>query len=92
MAIGLDGAPVATFWEGDRDINITLRLKENERQNVQNLADLYVQSPSTGASLPLRSIATLTPELQPSRIVHRNGVPRSPFAALQPRAIYPARC
>jgi multidrug efflux pump subunit AcrB/outer membrane protein TolC len=74
MAIGLDGAPVATFWEGDRDIDITLRLKKNERQNVQSLADLYVQSPSTGASIPLRSIATLTPELQPARIVHRNGV------------------
>jgi multidrug efflux pump subunit AcrB/outer membrane protein TolC len=74
MAIGLDGAPVASFWEGDRQIGITLRLKENERNNVQNLGDFYVQSPSTGASVPLRSIATLTPELQPSRIVHRNGV------------------
>jgi multidrug efflux pump subunit AcrB/outer membrane protein TolC len=74
IAIGLDGTPVATFWEGDRDIDITLRLKYNERQNVQNVADLYVQSPSTGASVPLRSIATLTPELQPARIVHRNGV------------------
>jgi multidrug efflux pump subunit AcrB/outer membrane protein TolC len=75
MAIGLDGAPVAAFWEGDRQIDITLRLQENERRNVQDLADLYVQSPSTGESVPLRSIATLTPELQPSRIVHRNGVP-----------------
>ena len=75
IATGLDGAPVATFWEGDRKIDIALRLQENERANVQNLADLYVQSPSTGASLPLRSIATLTPELQPARIVHRNGVP-----------------
>ena len=75
MAIGLDGAPIAAFWEGDRQIDIALRLQENERANVQNLADLYVQSPSTGASLPLRSIATLTPELQPARIVHRNGVP-----------------
>jgi multidrug efflux pump subunit AcrB/outer membrane protein TolC len=74
IAIGFDGAGVATFWEGDRDIDITLRLKENERQSVQSLADLYVQSPSTGARIPLRSIATLTPELQPARIVHRNGV------------------
>jgi multidrug efflux pump subunit AcrB/outer membrane protein TolC len=75
MAIGLDGAPVATFWEGNRQIDIALRLQENERANMQSLADLYVQSPSTGASLPLRSIATLTPEFQPARIVHRNGEP-----------------
>lgn len=29
---------------------------------------------ATGASVPLRSVATLTPELESSRIVHRNGV------------------
>jgi multidrug efflux pump subunit AcrB/outer membrane protein TolC len=74
LAIGFEGAPVATFWEGDRDIDITMRLAQVERHTFQNVADAYVQSPTTGISTPLRSIATLTPEWQSSRIVHRNGV------------------
>ncbi len=74
LAIGFEGAPVATFWEGDRDVDITLRLAQAERQNFQNVADAYVQSPTTGVSTPLRSMATLTPEWQSGRIVHRNGV------------------
>lgn len=73
LAAGLDGAPVAIFWEADRALDITLRSAENERSSFQNLADVYVQSPA-GASIPLRAIATLTPELALSRIVHRNGV------------------
>jgi len=74
LAIGLEGSPVSTYWEGDRDIDITLRLAQAERQSFQNVADAYVQSPTTGISTPLRSIAALTPEWQSGRIVHRNGV------------------
>ncbi len=73
LAIGFEGSPVSTYWEGDRELDITLRLAQAERQNYQNVADAYVQSPTTGISTPLRSIATLTPEWQSGRIVHRNG-------------------
>lgn len=74
LAIGLDGVPVATYWEGDRNIDITLRLAQVERKSFQDIADAYVQSPTTGISVPLRSIARLTPEWQSGRIVHRDGV------------------
>jgi multidrug efflux pump subunit AcrB/outer membrane protein TolC len=74
LAAGFEGAPVATYWEGDRSIDIALRLTPGERQNFQNIADAYVQSPVTGASMPLNAIASLSPEWQSGRIVHRNGV------------------
>lgn len=74
LAAGFEGAPVATYWEGDRSIDIALRLASGERQNFQNVADAYVQSPATGASMPLNAIASLSPEWQSGRIVHRNGV------------------
>ena len=73
LAAGMDGVPVATFWEGDRNIDITLRLTPAERQNYQSVADTYVQSPTSGASVPLNAIASLTPEWQSGRIVRRNG-------------------
>jgi multidrug efflux pump subunit AcrB/outer membrane protein TolC len=74
LAAGFDGFPVATFWEGDRSIDIALRLAPTERKNFESVADAYIQSPVTGASMPLNAVASLAPEWQSGRIVHRNGV------------------
>jgi outer membrane protein TolC len=74
LAAGFEGAPVTTYWEGDRNIGVVLRLDAAERQSFSNVADTYVTSPVTGARVPLSSIASLQPEWQPGRIVRRNGV------------------
>ena len=74
LAAGFEGAPVTTFWEGDRDVQVVLRLNPAERQSFQNMADTYVMSPVTGAKVPLEAVATLSPDWQPGRIVRRNGV------------------
>ncbi len=70
----MDGLPVSVFWEGDRPVVIVLRLDENERQTFDDIRDTYITSTLTGASVPLRSIATVTPEWEIGRIVRRNGV------------------
>ena len=69
-----DGAAVSTFWEGDRPVNIKLRLDSASRSNFTDIANTYVNSELTRARIPLRAVATLTPEWQTSRIVRRNGV------------------
>jgi len=74
LAAGFDGLPVSAFWEGNRSIDIALRLTSTERKNFQSVADAYIQSPVTGTSMPLNAVASLTPEWQSGRIVHRNGV------------------
>jgi multidrug efflux pump subunit AcrB/outer membrane protein TolC len=74
LGAGFDGVPVSTYWEGDRNIDIALRLSSAERQNYESVAGAYVQSPTTGVSVPLSAVATLSPEWQSGRIVHRNGV------------------
>ncbi len=74
LAGGFDGAPVSTYWEGNRPITITMRLDENRRENYSDVRDAYITSRLTNASVPLRSIATLEPEWQTSRLVRRNGV------------------
>lgn len=68
------GAPVSTFWEGSRSLNIVLRVDEARRGSFDDLRDMYLVSPITGARTPLRGVATLQPDWQPSRIIHRNGV------------------
>jgi multidrug efflux pump subunit AcrB/outer membrane protein TolC len=74
LAGGFTGAPVSTFWEGNRAVNIVLRLDEGHRASFDNVRDAYVTSLITHASVPLRSFAELQPQWQTSRIVRRNGV------------------
>ena len=71
---GFDGTPVSTYWEGDRAITILLRLEKDERSSFDDVRDAYMESQLTHASVPLRSIGSVKPEWQTSRIVRRNGV------------------
>jgi multidrug efflux pump subunit AcrB/outer membrane protein TolC len=74
LAGGFEGAPVTTYWEGDRDVTVALRLEPALRQSFQDLSNTYVISPVTGARVPLDSIANISPVWDSGRIVRRNGV------------------
>ena len=74
LAGGFEGAPVTTYWEGERDIAVALRLEPARRQTFNDVANTYVMSPVTGARVPLDSIAAVSPVWDPGRIVRRNGV------------------
>jgi multidrug efflux pump subunit AcrB len=74
LAGGFEGAPVTTYWEGERDVAVTLRLEPAQRQSFNDVAATYVMSPVTGARVPLDSIATVSAVWDPGRIVRRNGV------------------
>ena len=74
LAGGFEGAPLTTMWEGDRGVDVVLRLDPADRQSFDNVTDAYVTSPVTGAKAPLTAVARLAPAWQPGRIVHRNGM------------------
>jgi len=74
LAGGFEGAPLTTFWEGDRDVDVVLRLDPVQRRGVQDVTETYVTSPITGARVPVGAVASLTPDWQPGRVVRRNGV------------------
>ncbi len=74
LAGGFEGAPVTTYWEGERDIAVALRLEPARRQTFNDVANTYMMSPVTGARVPLDSIATVSSVWDPGRIVRRNGV------------------
>ena len=74
LAGSFHGVPVTTFWEGDRAVDVTLRLEEERRRSFENVEDAYVTSLLTGAKVPLRAVADFRPEWQSGRIVRRNGV------------------
>jgi multidrug efflux pump subunit AcrB/outer membrane protein TolC len=70
-----DGAPVSTFWEGDRAVDIVLRVDPAHRATFDDVRDTYVGSSITNGRVPLRAVADIDPAWQTSRIVRRNGVP-----------------
>src|SRR5271165_3862248 len=74
LAGGFEGDPFTTYWEGERDIAVALRLEPAHRQSFQDVANTYVTSPVTGAHVPLDSIAAVSAVWGPGRIVRRNGV------------------
>ena len=74
LAGGFSGMNVTTFWEGDRDVPVILRLDKEYRSTFEDVSDAYVVSSLTGARVPLRSVATVRPEWRASRILHQNGV------------------
>ncbi len=74
LAGAFSGAPVSTFWEGNRAVNIVLRLDPEYRESFDDVRNTYLMSPVTHARVPLRSVAGLEPEWQTSRLVRRNGV------------------
>ncbi|MHB1349269.1 MAG: efflux RND transporter permease subunit [Desulfobulbaceae bacterium] len=86
-----DGSAVSTFWEGDRSVNIKLRLDPAARSSFTDIGNTYVTSALTSARVPLRAIATLAPEWQTSRIVRRNGVHTLTIRALPKSGIYASK-
>ena len=73
LAGAFAGAPISTFWEGKRDLDVTFRLDGAERSGMDDVSAATLVSPTTGARIPLREVADVAPEFRPSRIVRRNG-------------------
>jgi multidrug efflux pump subunit AcrB len=65
---------VSSMYEGDNALDIVLELDKQSRINLENLQDLYLESPATGARIPLRQIADIKPEWHTGRIMRRNGI------------------
>lgn len=66
------GADATEFTEDDRDINVLVRAREDQRRTLDNLSDLRIERPG-GGSVSLGSVATLTFDEGPSEIVRRGG-------------------
>src|SRR6476646_5805251 len=74
LAGAFAGAPISTFWEGKRDLDVTFRLDGAERSGVDDVGATTLVSPTTGARVAVREVADVEPEFRASRIVRRNGV------------------
>lgn len=68
------GIPVATVWEGDYGIPVTLKTNTSARSDISQLEREPV--PVLGlATVPLSQVAEIKPEWHPGMLIHYNGVP-----------------
>lgn len=68
------GVPVATVWEGDYGIPVTLKTPTADRSDVKQLEREPMPVLGLG-TVPLRQISSVTPEWHPGMLTHYNGIP-----------------
>lgn len=67
----VDGQLASNIIRGDREIGIRVRYPADDRQNVNDLKNLLITSP-TGVTLPLESVADISIEQQQTEIHREN--------------------
>ncbi|RXK81484.1 efflux RND transporter permease subunit [Filimonas effusa] len=75
QALGAEvkGYPVSTLWEGDKPIDILLRLDTANRSSFDDLQHIYITS-RYNTKVPLKAVADIEPSWHTGVIAHRNGL------------------
>ncbi len=58
IAMGFAGKSLGSIFEGEKRFDLVVRLDENNRRDLSNLQNLYVDTPS-GEKVPLRELAEI---------------------------------
>ena len=76
LATLFGGVPMTTIWEGDYALQVVLKTETSpDLTDFEKLENTLVPTAMPGVWVPLRQVATLTPDWTPAQIAHRNGVP-----------------
>jgi multidrug efflux pump subunit AcrB len=74
LAVGLKGMPVATIWENDYPVDVVLKRDKNKPNDVNDIIDQYISSPFLPVAVPVRQLASISPEWTEGQIIRRNGI------------------
>ena len=69
-----DGLPVASVWEGDYKIPVTIKSDNADFADFSDLMDEQIPVMAGLGNVPLRQIADVVPSVENGQIVRRNGV------------------
>ena len=67
IATGFAGGTVGSVFEGERRFDLVIRLEESKRKNIENLQNLYVDTPN-GGKIPLSELAEINYTTGPAQI------------------------
>lgn len=68
----IDGAVPTTFKEAGREIDIRVRLEEDDRNNLQKLGEMLITSPVLESEVALKEVAKIARGFGPSEIKRQN--------------------
>ncbi len=90
LATSFSGLPIGTIWEGDYPVSIKLMNEPQQRNGFDDIANQNVTSPLTGATVPVRQIATkISNDWSEGQIIRRNGTRTITVRADVKRGILP---
>lgn len=69
-----NGLPVASVWEGDYSIPVTVKSVKADEADYSDLQDELIPVSAGLANVPLRQVADIVPSVKDGQIVRRNGV------------------
>ena len=73
LGAGLKGFAVSQLWEGDKPVDIFLRLDADNRKDITALENLNIGT-MFGGKVPLKEVADLMPSWHTGVIAHKNGL------------------
>ncbi|MBB1194369.1 CusA/CzcA family heavy metal efflux RND transporter [Flavobacterium sp. SOK18b] len=71
IALGFAGKTVGTVFEGEKRFDMVVRLDQTNRQDIEDLRNLYVSTPN-GEQIPLRELASIEYTEGPAKISRDN--------------------
>ena len=74
MRYNSDGMPLGTIWQGDYPVNVCLKSNHADQGDRQGLGNEMVAAYGGATTVPLRQVASITPDWQDGQIAHRNGL------------------
>tara|TARA_R110000751_G_scaffold2272_1_gene12020 strand:+ start:2754 stop:5882 length:3129 start_codon:yes stop_codon:yes gene_type:complete len=74
IAMNMEGLQATQIYEDDYAINIKIKSENQTNQSISDLMQLSIIAPTTGAVIPLKQVADITPDWEQDQIVHRNGM------------------
>jgi multidrug efflux pump subunit AcrB len=73
LGAGLKGFSVSQLWEGDKPVDIFLRLDSSSRKDINALSNLHL-STMYGGKVALKEVADINPSWHTGVIAHKNGI------------------
>lgn len=74
LAMRFGDMPLTTLWEGDYPVSVKLKAEREQDATFSDIENEYIHSLIPGVSVPLRQIASVSPDWNEGKIVRRNGV------------------
>ena len=74
LAMSFSGLPLTTLWENDYPVTVKLKAERENKASYDDIGNEYIHSIIPGVLVPLRQIASVSPDWTQGQIVRRNGV------------------